>query len=117
MIKTNFDLLSFDFQSVSNINNITDVTCETECTFEKVKLLVALCPQMQHLTIDILVRDLESITQFLLDKTDQNASQLCSLWFSGRYKDWARKMDSLIRSKALADDYTLKGVEEKLYLW
>jgi hypothetical protein len=108
---------SEDFQLVSNTNVIKTVTCEAECTLEQIKFLVALCPRIEHLIIDTLSRDLEPITQFLLNKTNQNAHHLCSVCFSRACNNWLEKVDTIIKSETTLDDYMLKQVGWKLYLW
>jgi hypothetical protein len=108
---------SKSFQQVCNTNIITNVTCDAECTLQQIKLLVALCPQIQHLTINALLDGIESIVRFLLDKTDHNTRHLCSLCFSKVYDISLEKVDMLIKSEALLDDYTLKIIDRKLCLW
>jgi len=105
------------FRLVSNTNNIIDVTFTDKCTLEKLKLILALCPRLQYLTINTLVRDLESITRFLLDKTNQNTRHLFSLCFSQAYNNWFEKLEALIKSETLLNDYILKLIDSKLYLW
>jgi len=104
------------FQLVSMTNIITDLTFTRKCTLEKLKLFVALCPRLQYLTINTLVRDLESITRFLLDKTNPNTGHLYSLCFLRAYKNRVQKLDTLIKSKTLLDNYMLKQVGRELYL-
>jgi hypothetical protein len=106
-----------EFELVSNTNVITTVTCKTKCTLEHIKFLVALCPRIEHLIIDTLSRDLEPITQFLLNKTNQNARHLCSVCFSRACNNWLEKVDTIIKSETTLDDYMLKQVRWKLNLW
>jgi hypothetical protein len=104
------------FRLVSNTNTITEVTFKDKCTLEKLQLLLTLCPRVQHLTINILVRNLDSITRFLLNKTNPNTRRLCLLCFSRATSNWLDKLDSLISSETLIDDYTLNLVNSKLYI-
>jgi hypothetical protein len=106
-----------DFHLVSDTNVITNVTFEGDCTLDKIKLLVTLCPRMEHLTIKTRSKTLESILRFLLDRTNQRTSHLCSLCFSRVYNDCLEKAVMLIKSEALLNDYTLKKIAWKLYLW
>ncbi len=108
---------SKDFQIVSNTNVIKIVTCEAECTLEQIKFLVTLCPRIEHLIIDTLSRNLKPMTQFLLNKTNQNAHHLCSVCFSRACNNWLEKLDTIIKSETTLDDYMLKQVGWKLYLW
>jgi hypothetical protein len=105
------------FRFVSSTNNITDVTFKEKCTLEKLRLLVALCPRLQHLTINTFMKDLEPITGFLLERTNQNTSHLFSLCFLRACSSWYAKLNTLIKSEILLDDYMLKLVGTKLYLW
>jgi hypothetical protein len=104
------------FRLVSNTNAITEVTFTDKCTLEKLQLLLTLCPRVQHLTINTLVRNLDSITRFLLNKTNPNTRRLCLLCFSRATSNWLDKLDSLISSETLIDDYTLNLVDSKLYI-
>lgn len=104
------------FRLVSNTNNITNVTFTGKCILEKLKLLLALCPRLQHLTIDTCATNLESITQFLLDKTNENTRHLCSLCFLTVCDSSLEQLDTFIKSESLLDDYTLKLANYKLYL-
>jgi hypothetical protein len=104
------------FRVVSNTNMITEVTFTDQCTLEKLQLLLTLCPRVQHLTINTLVRNLDSITRFLLNKTNPKTHRLCLLCFSRATSNWLEKLDALIKSETLIDDYTLKLIGSKLYI-
>lgn len=106
-----------DFHLVSHTNVITNITYEGECAFNEIKLLVTLCPRMEHLTIKTRSKTLESILRFLLDRTNQHTRHLCSLCFSRVHNDCFEKVVKLIKSEALLNDYTLKKLAWKLYLW
>ncbi len=105
------------FRFVSNTNIIREITFADKCTIEKLKLLLALCPRMQHLTINTLTRNLEPITRFLLDKTNLNTRHSCLFCFGWARNNWVHKLDTLIISETLLEDYTLKLFDSKLYLW
>jgi hypothetical protein len=108
---------SEDFQLVSNRNTIQNVICDVACNLEQIKLLVALCPQLNSLTMNRRTRDLESIVRFLLDRTNANTGHLCLLCFSRAWNNWCDKLDQLIKSETLLNDYTLKQIDWNLYLW
>jgi hypothetical protein len=105
------------FQLVSNKYNITDVTLKDCNTLKQLQLVVSLCPRMQCLTITTSMQDLESTIRFLLKKTNQNTCQLISLCFSRPRNNWFEKLDVLIKSETLIDNYMLKLIGGKLYLW
>ena len=109
--------LSEAFRFVSNKNVITDVRFKETCTLEKVQLLVALCSRLQCLSIKTRMMDLESIVQFLLGRANRNTGYLCSLCFSGATKHWLLELEKLIQIHGLIDDYMLKLIDSKLYLW
>jgi hypothetical protein len=105
------------FRFVSNTNMISDATFKESCTLEKLQLLVVLCPRLQRLTINTLERDLKPMTRFLLERTNQNTSHLFSLCFLRACNNWCEKLKTLINSETLLDDYMLKLLGAKLYLW
>jgi hypothetical protein len=105
------------FRLVSNTNTIKDVTFKEKCTSEKLKLLVALCPRVQHLTINIFLKDMESIARFLLEKNNQNTAHLLLLCFSRASTNYFQNLEALIKSGTLASGSMLKLVDSKLYLW
>ncbi|CAF4268043.1 unnamed protein product, partial [Adineta steineri] len=105
------------FQLVSNANTITNVTCNGECTLEKLQILVALFPRIQHLTIKPHTKNLESCTRFLVEKTNRNTNHLCSLCLLTTAKNWLTRLNTLIASETLLDDYMLKMIDWHLYLW
>lgn len=108
---------SEDFQLVSQTNAITHVTCDSECTIEQVKLLFALCRRLHYFTICSYTRDLEVIVRFLLDKNNPNTRHLCSLRFSRDYHNYFDKINKLLKSGELLEDYTLLKAGGYFYLW
>lgn len=108
---------SESFQLISNINTITHVTFKDKCTLAKLQLLVGLCPRVQHLSINTLILIVEPITRFLLDKTNPNTQHLYSLHFSRACRSWSERLDLLIKSETLLNDYKLKSTGSNLHLW
>ena len=106
-----------DFRRVSETNMIRYVTFRNKCTLDKVELLVALCPRIQHLSIRTSTRTAEPITRFLLDKNNANTRQLCLLCFLRAGKAWSKRFTRFIESESLLTDYTLKSTGSELYLW
>ncbi|CAF1407883.1 unnamed protein product [Adineta steineri] len=105
------------FQLVSNTNTITNVTCNGECTLEKLQILIALFSRIQHLTTKLYANNLESCVRFLLEKTNQNTNHLCLLSLLSANKIWYTRLRTLIESETLLDDYMLKMIDWNLYLW
>lgn len=108
---------SKDFRQVPKTNTITNVICNTGCTLDQIQLLVALCPRIQYVFIGGFATYMELITRFLLDKTNQNTRHLCSLCFSSGPIDRFERLNTLMQSERLLDDYSLKQINNKLYLW
>jgi len=105
------------FQFVSKTNTITNVTIEQECTLAKIQLLTKLFPRLEHLTINLSKEHLESIPRFLLSKTSNNIRYLSLLCISEPRFNLIGKFRILIDSENLLDNYTLKVINQKLYLW
>ena len=108
---------SEDFQIVSQTNTITNITCDTERTIDQIKLLVALCPRIQYFATNTLIRDLEAIVRFLLDKDNQNTRHLHSLHLTRDHCNFFDKINSLIKTESLFDDCTLIKSDLDVYLW
>jgi hypothetical protein len=106
-----------NFRLVSNTNMITNVIIDKESTLEKIQLCVALFPRLEYLTINLNKKDLESITRFLLSKPNNNTRYLSSLCISKQRKDFIEPVRSLIESEKLLNDYTIKLINRKVYLW
>jgi hypothetical protein len=105
------------FQIVSNTNIVTNLTIDKESSLEKIQLLVALFPRLEYLTINLYKKDLETIARFLLSKFNNNTRHLFSLCVSTQCGDLMRKLIILIESDKLLDDYAIKLINRKLYLW
>lgn len=105
------------FRLVSSTNHIRDMTFTEKCTLEKLKVLLMLCRRIQNLTISTLLNDFEVITRYLLDGSNPNTRHLSLLCFSRSSIGCFEKIDALIKSERLLEDYTLKSVGSKLYLW
>ncbi|CAF1027239.1 unnamed protein product [Adineta steineri] len=105
------------FQLASSTNTSTNVTYEGKCTLAKLQILIALFSRIQHLTIDLHDKDFESCIRFLLEKTNRNTNNLCSLCLLSVKNIWRTGLKTLIESETLLDDYMLKINNKQLYLW
>ncbi|CAF3943893.1 unnamed protein product [Rotaria sordida] len=105
------------FRLVSNRNLIKNFTIDNRCIFEQAKLLINLCRRLEHINIDVLWQDFESILQLLLTKNNNNTCHLCSLCLKYGSKRMRKKLEKLIKSKNLLDNYSIKLIRSKLYLW
>ena len=105
------------FRLVSTTNAITNVTFKEKCSIEKFKFLIALCPRLQCLAIDPYLKDLETIIRFLLEGINQNTDHLHSLCLLYASASYLQNVERLIEFWTVLDDYILKTVDRKLYLW
>ena len=105
------------FVLVSNSNIITNVFIKERYSSENIKLLVALCPRIQHLTIDTYAQHLQSIVSFILWKTKSNIQHLCSLSMKDTTKSIGQVLQTLIDSEKLLDNYLMELIDGELYIW
>ncbi|CAF5069055.1 unnamed protein product [Rotaria sp. Silwood1] len=105
------------FQKVSKMNTITSVTIGNETTLEEIQLVVALFPRLKCLTINLDKEDLKTIARFLLSKPNNNTDYLSTLCVSKQQRGLFTILVTLIESEKLLDDYTIKVINQKLYLW
>ncbi|CAF1229849.1 unnamed protein product [Rotaria sp. Silwood1] len=105
------------FRLTSNANRIINVTIKENYSSESIKLLVVLCPRIQHLTIDTYSLDLESIMRFILSETKTSIRDLCSICT----KNTAILMDEILKrlidSEELFPNYLIDLVATDLYIW
>ena len=105
------------FRLASNANRIINVTIKENYSSESIKLLVVLCPRMQHLTIDIFSLDLESIMRVILPETKTSIRDLCSI----RTKNTTKLMDEILKrlidSEELLENYLIDLAATHLYIW
>jgi hypothetical protein len=106
-----------NFRLLSNRNTITVVTIREICTLDKIQLLIDLCPRVQHLAFDTLTKNFQPIARFLLEKTKRNAHPLNALCFLAAGQYWHRKLNTMIQSETLLNDYMLKQFGKSLHLW
>ncbi|CAF2878103.1 unnamed protein product [Rotaria sp. Silwood2] len=105
------------FRIVSNTNIVKNMIIAKESTLEKIQLLVAIFPRLEYLTINLYREDLETIARFLLSKPNNNTRHLSLLCISKQLRDLVEKLRVLIEVENLLDDFTLKVIHRKLYLW
>ena len=105
------------FKLVSKMNIVTNLTIEKEITLKQIQLLVVLFSRLEYLKIDLSEGTFKSIIQFLLSKSNDNTRYLSSLCISKQDKHFMEILTNLLESEKLLDDYTLKVINCKLYLW
>jgi hypothetical protein len=105
------------FQLVSNVNIIKNLTVKEISEIEKVKLLVALCPRLEQLTIEERWARVEELLRLLLSKTNGNNHHMFLLCITNENKRLPNKLDTLIQGGKLLDNYFIKSDYPKVYLW
>ncbi|CAF1322293.1 unnamed protein product [Rotaria sp. Silwood1] len=105
------------FRLVSNQNKIKSITFSLDYSLRKIKLFMNLCPKLQQLTIGMADNCLEITVQFLLLETKRTICHLSSLCIFGMNTISNKKLKTLIESKNLLDDYSIKIVDRNFYLW
>jgi hypothetical protein len=105
------------FRLVSSTNTITSVTIKERYTSENTRLLVTLCPRLQHLIIDVNEHCIESIVRFILSKCKTNLQGLFSLCIKDTNKSMVELLKSSIESEELLDNYLIKLIGSESYIW
>jgi hypothetical protein len=106
------------FIFVSNTNKIKTVSFRGQCTLEKIRFLITLCPQLEHLETGMVRKELESCVRFLLSKTTNiGTSRLFFLCITTVPKLCLREVKRLIKSEKFLDDFLIKYINRDLYLW
>ena len=94
------------FLFVSKSNHIRRLTFRGGDTLETIAFLLALCPQLRHLAMDLCRINVQLILQFLLTKGNKNTSYLTSLYLSG-IEERIETVKYCIESEKLLADYLI----------
>lgn len=105
------------FRRVCEMNRIQCIIFHELCTMERVKLLVTLCPRVEHLTIQVSMEIIKAVTRFLLKKNNPNTRYLSSICFTNLSQSWYTGLEALIKFERLLDHYACKSTDTQLYLW
>ena len=105
------------FEIASKTNTVRKVIIDKTIRFEQIQLLVALFPRLEYLIIDLYKQDLKSIARHLLSKSSNNTPHLCLLCISHEREDLMEELRLFIESETLLHNYSLKVVQQNLYLW
>ena len=99
-----------EFQSISNMNTVTNLAVSRKMTLQEIQRLTILFPRLESLTINLHQHAVEPILQFLFskfDKKNRNLSSLCIL-----------ETESFpFQSERTLHHCSRKGIASKLYLW
>ena len=106
------------FRRIVKTNVIAHIIYNDVCRLDEAKFLLGLCPRIQHFSLSLDHTSGESVIRFLLDRTNPNTCHLCVICIRGFGKSWYERLDPLLKSERLLDDYTLKLTDDSgLYLW
>jgi hypothetical protein len=117
--RTDFDTIQQNeiFQIACKTNTVTNMTIGEDMTLKKLQLLTALFPRMEYLTMKLCEKTFEPTARFLLAKSNSNTRYLSLLCISYIHTDFAIQLKNLIELEKLLHDYTMKVIDEKVYLW
>ncbi|CAF4184447.1 unnamed protein product, partial [Rotaria sp. Silwood2] len=104
------------FQLVSNQNKIKNLTIKTYYKLHMIKILINLCRELEYISFGTSVQSLEPTIRYLLSKRNESTCHLSSLYIFGVNAMWIEKLQTLIESTELLDDYLIKVVNDKFYL-
>lgn len=94
------------FLSVSRSNHIRSLTFRGGDILEAIAFVLALCPKVRHLAIDLCRMNVQLILQFLLTKGNKNTRYLTSLYLSD-IEENVKAVKYCIESEKLLDDYLI----------
>jgi hypothetical protein len=105
------------YRLISKQNKIRNMTFTKDYTLKTIQMLVDLFPQLQHLTLSLSQQSLEGTVRFLLSKYNKTPCHVSSLCIFGVDRTWIEKVKLVVESKKHDGDYSLKVVNQILYLW
>ncbi|CAF4669958.1 unnamed protein product, partial [Rotaria sp. Silwood2] len=101
------------FRSISNTNKIQNLEILNCCSLEEIYFVVNLFPKLEYLKTGIYRKEIVPITRCILLKMHH----LFYLCITDMSKTCLQKLNILIKSENLLDDYFIKFVDHNLYLW
>ena len=105
------------FQLVRSTNTIRNVTITNGFILKNTKLIISLCPQIQHLTIGQYGSSALTSIQFILSKIKSDLPRLCSFRANHTPKTVVAWIKTMLESEGLLDNYLIKHINSDLYLW
>lgn len=106
------------FRLLSEKNKITTVVFKAGYSTENIQFLTTLCPRIQHLTVDNSYRlSFQSLIRFLLLATKSNLQHLYLLCVKNIGRTNPGILKTLIETEELLDSYSIKVINNELYLW
>ncbi|CAF5177926.1 unnamed protein product, partial [Rotaria sp. Silwood1] len=102
---------SENFRSLSNTNKIQNLQIFHCCSFDEIQFFINLFPQLESLQTEVFRKQIVQITRCLLSKMDH----LFFLHITNIIKTYLQKLNFLIKSENLLDDYLIKFIDHDLY--
>ncbi|UJR32607.1 hypothetical protein I4U23_020067 [Adineta vaga] len=99
-------------------NKIRKITITDHYSLRTMKILIEICPNIQHLTIGIFRESVLPTVRYLLSNQRKTLSNnLFSLYITGMNTMWTEKIQNFIESDKLLDKYVTKVIGHNFYLW
>jgi hypothetical protein len=106
------------FRSISKINKTTDLVIKSICSLKQLKLLTKLCPQVQHLTIEVIQKEFVSIIKYLFAKSNKYTRHLTSLHIQSTKDIYIEKLMNLLLPLKKPNEFSVEDIGYKLcYIW
>ena len=105
------------FQYVSNTNKIKYLDFHSECSLERVQLIVKLFPKLEYMKIEMKKKETNEIVRFILTNNKTQKGHLFFLCMSQAPKRCLKQLNMLINLENLLDNFYMKFVNHDLYLW
>lgn len=102
-----------NYQYVSNTNKIKNLDVHGVCTLLEIQMISNLFLRLESFQIGILKREIEPILRLLLSET----SHLYFLCLYKLPKSYLRKVNMFIKAENLLNNYSIKMINQDLYLW
>ncbi|CAF3055574.1 unnamed protein product, partial [Rotaria sp. Silwood2] len=105
------------FQLVSKQNKIKRFTIKCVYRLKAIKILINLCPLLEHITIGTFGLSFRPTVAFLMSKSRESDCRLSSLCFVRVHNVWFEKIKCMIGSEKKPDEYSIEHVDSNCYLW
>lgn len=106
------------FRLVSKQNKIKSIQI-TNYLLRTIRILIKLCPELQHLSMGTFRQPFEAVIRFLLSENKKTPCHVPSLLL-GTFrmnKILLQNLRTIVESKKNVGDYSLKAIPHKIYLW
>jgi hypothetical protein len=118
------DLISIQnnqrFRSISNNNKTTDITVKSRCSLKQIKLLIILCPRLQHLTLSVLKKELIPTIEYLLINSNKHTHRrhLASLYIQSTEDIDFEKLINQLAVLKQSDEFAVQEIGHRYcHIW